>query len=150
MSAEVRRAELGDLPALARLCADHAQYERAPHDPDGHIERLSAALFDPAPRALAWVAQVDGEIVGYASGAVEFSTWTAREFLHLDCLYLDDRARGGGLGSDLLDAVRAEARDRGLVSVQWWTPDWNDGAVRFYERHGARAEPRTRFVLDLR
>jgi GNAT superfamily N-acetyltransferase len=145
----VRPAEPRDLPALVRLCADHARYERSTYDPDGHAERLATALFGTPQRAVAWVAEVDGEVVGYASGAVEFSTWTAREFLHLDCLYLDERSRGTRLGSDLLSAVRDAAQVRGLGSVQWWTPAWNTDAVGFYERRGARSEERLRFTLSL-
>ncbi len=143
----VRPAAPRDLPRIVALAEDHAAYERAVLDPTGLAERLELALFDAPARALAWVAEIDGRLVGYASGALEFSTWEAREFLHLDCLYLDAAARGHGLGSALLSVICAEARSRGLGTVQWWTPAWNADAIRFYERQGARAVARSRFTL---
>ncbi|HEV2676406.1 MAG TPA: GNAT family N-acetyltransferase [Aliidongia sp.] len=145
----IRRAAPPDLAALVRLCAAHAGFERAGHDPAGHGERLEVALFSAEPRALAWVAEVGDEIIGFAAGAVEFSTWSARQFLHLDCLYIEDSHRGAGIGAALLDAVCGEARARQLETVQWWTPAWNEQAIAFYRRHGARASERTRFELAL-
>jgi GNAT superfamily N-acetyltransferase len=145
----VRPAQPDDVPTLARLCADHARYERSACDPAGLAERLAAALFGKPARALAWIAELDGAAVGYASGAAEFSTWTAREFLHLDCLYLDEQARGAGLGSALLHAAAEAGRRRGLETMQWWTPAWNEPAARFYEAQGARAAARLRYTLEL-
>jgi len=149
MTGSVRPAQPGDMAALIRLCGDHARYERAGYDSGGHGERLSAALFGRTPRALAWIAELDGETVGYASGAVEFSTWTARDFFHLDCLYLDAPARGAGLGSALLQEAADAARRCGLDTLQWWTPGWNETASRFYEAQGAQATKRLRYTLVL-
>jgi RimJ/RimL family protein N-acetyltransferase len=45
--------------------------------------------------------------------------------------------------------VTAEARALGLTEVQWQTPSWNEGAIRFYDRLGARARAKTRFTLTV-
>lgn len=65
----------------------------------------------------------------------------------MDCLFLAADHRGGGLGALLVEAVVAEARRLGLEEVQWQTPAWNEGAVRFYHRLGARAREKLRFSL---
>ncbi|WP_225834274.1 GNAT family N-acetyltransferase [Streptomyces sp. NK08204] len=147
----IRHAEPGDLPRVAELAALHAEYERDAPPPPGLADRLARLLFDtPAPRLRCLVAQtVDGRIVGYATCAPELSTWEGREYLHMDCLFLEAGHRGLGLGALLVDAVVAEARRLGLTEVQWQTPAWNEGAVRFYDRLGARAKDKVRYSLPL-
>ena len=78
---------------------------------------------------------------------MDFSTWTGRRFLHLDCLFVRQDCRGSGIGAALLYAVRAYAAARSLSEVQWQTPDWNEDAARFYRRQGASMLRKSRFVL---
>ncbi|MEU0114451.1 GNAT family N-acetyltransferase [Streptomyces bobili] len=77
------------------------------------------------------------------------STWDGLEHLHMDCLFLAPGQRGLGLGALLMDAVSAEARALGLTEIQWQTPTWNEGAIRFHDRLGARAQEKTRFTLTV-
>jgi GNAT superfamily N-acetyltransferase len=90
-----------------------------------------------------------GERVGYASWSLEASTWQAAEYAHLDCLYLREATRGRGAGRLLMGAVEAEARSAGAGELQWQTPAWNEGAIRFYRRTGARDDAKARFTLPL-
>lgn len=148
----VRHAERADLKRVAELAAQHAEYERAAPPADDLPVRLTALLFDaPAPRLRCLVAELPGgELVGYATCAPELSTWEGREYLHMDCLFLAPGHRGLGLGPLLVDAVAAEARALGLTEVQWQTPPWNEGAIRFYDRLGARAKEKVRYSLSVR
>ena len=145
----VRRARPDDLDALVVLCGEHARYERADYRPAGKAIGLAQALFTPPVRLHAWVVSRDGELVGYATAAAEFSTWHVREYLHMDCLFVREGCRGGGLGADLLAAIVAFARREGFAQVQWQTPAWNTGAMRFYRRAGAVGTSKRRFSLDL-
>jgi GNAT superfamily N-acetyltransferase len=145
----VRRVSRQDMVALVAMCGEHARYERASHAPAGMAERLARALFSPSPRLQAWVADVHGELLGYATATVEFSTWQAREFLHMDCLFVRGGRRGAGIGASLLAAVIAVARHAGCAEIQWQTPDWNTDAARFYRRTGAIEKPKRRFFLQL-
>jgi len=67
----------------------------------------------------------------------------------MDTLFVDEASRGQGIGSGLLDYVIVAARHLGLQQIQWQTPAWNGDAIRFYERFGASATPKTRFVLEM-
>ncbi|MFJ8111736.1 GNAT family N-acetyltransferase [Streptomyces sp. NPDC096132] len=147
----VRHAERADLPRVAELAARHAEYEKAAPPAPGLAERLAVLLFDtPAPRLRCLVAELPGgEVVGYATCAPELSTWDGREYLHLDCLFLAPGHRGLGLGALLMNAVTEQARTLGLPEVQWQTPAWNQGAIRFYDRLGARGQDKRRFSLPV-
>ncbi|MDO1528197.1 GNAT family N-acetyltransferase [Fulvimonas sp. R45] len=145
----VRRARPDDLAALVAMCGEHAAYERASYAPAGKAEALSRALFSTPPRLHAWVAEVLGEPVGYATATLEFSTWQAGEFLHMDCLYVRAGRRDGGTGAALLHAVVDFARRAGCAEIQWQTPAWNADAARFYRRSGAVEKAKRRFLLSM-
>lgn len=149
IAARVRHAERSDLPRVAELAARHARYERSDPPVPDLAERLAALLFDsPAPRLGCLVAELPGgEVVGYATCSPELSTWEGREYLHMDCLFLEPDHRGLGLGALLMDAVADRARALGLTEVQWQTPVWNEGAIRFYARRGALGTDKRRFSL---
>ncbi|MFD3725733.1 GNAT family N-acetyltransferase [Streptomyces sp. NPDC058671] len=147
--ATVRHARPGDLARVVELIAEHAAYEKAAPPAPGLADRLARLLFAPAePRLRCLVAVLpDGTLAGYATCAPELSTWDGTEYLHMDCLYLTESARGHGLGPLLLAAVRTEARALGLAEIQWQTPAWNESAIRFYDRLGAPSKEKRRYTL---
>ncbi|MFI2370141.1 GNAT family N-acetyltransferase [Streptomyces sp. NPDC018833] len=145
----VRPATPDDLPALAGLCAAHAAFEQAGPVPGDLADRLEPALFRAPARVWCLVADCGGELLGYATYTLEFSTWLAAEYVHLDCLFVAERHRGGGWGRRLLDAVTAAATARGMTQVQWQTPDWNNDAIRFYDRTGAQSARKVRYLLPV-
>lgn len=144
----IRPATAADAEAMLPLIRSHAAYEH------GRTSVSAADLrsaLDSKPAVLAaWIARQSGELIGYASATVDFSTWTGQPFLYLDCLFVQDRCRGLGVGARLLAAVRAHAAERNLAEIQWQTPDWNKDAIRFYRREGASFLPKARFSLSVR
>ncbi len=70
----------------------------------------------------AWVAERDGELLGYA---LLESVW-------LDHLFVRAGGTGEGVGTVLLDLVKALRPD----GFSLWVFDTNAGARRFYARHG--------------
>lgn len=151
MKSSVRPAVPDDMPQVAELAALHAEYEKGEKPPADLAERLGDALFaGGVPGMRCFVAELStGVLAGYATCAPQFATWYGCEYLHLDCLYLREAHRGLGLGARLVDAVIAEAAAQGLEEVQWNTPTWNEGAIRFYDRLGGTRRPKQRFTLRL-
>lgn len=145
----VRAIESNDLDGLLAMCAEHAKFEGSTFDPDGVADRLRRALWDQPARLSVWVAVDRDAFIGYASAVAEFSTWSAREYLHMDCLFVREAWRGTGVGSALLVTVTAHARSGGFAELQWQTPVWNEAAARFYRRHGASEQSKRRFFLCL-
>lgn len=149
MSADIRSARPEDLPALVEMCAEHAAYEQAAFDPVGKAGGLATALFSSPPRVYAWIARDADRAIGYATASREFSTWSACDHLHLDCLFLRSSERGRGIGAMLLRTVVAAARAQRIHELQWQTPDWNEAAIAFYRRFGADGKAKMRFTLPL-
>ncbi|MFE7095123.1 GNAT family N-acetyltransferase [Streptomyces erythrochromogenes] len=146
----IRRARVGDLPRLVELIHEHVAYEKSAPRPGDLAGRLGPRLFAEDSRLWVLLAEnADGVVAGYAACSAEFAFWDARDHLHMDCLYLAAAARGQGLGAALMEGVTELARELGLEQVQWQTPDWNEGAIRFYDRLGAASNPKFRYALPV-
>ncbi|MCW8125842.1 GNAT family N-acetyltransferase [Microbulbifer halophilus] len=150
MDLTIRPATPADIPPLIPLFAEHAAFEAASFCADAQFqERLAAAAFGAQPRLLLWLAVTSEDLFGYAAAYREFSTWSASEYLHLDCLYVREARRGGGVGGQLISAVIERVRQMGLAEMQWQTPAWNSRAIEFYRRLGAKALEKQRFYLPV-
>lgn len=64
---------------------------------------------------------------------------TDNERFLIDGLCVADEVRGRGIGTGLLDAICAKARQRGHAAVRLDVVDTNRDARRLYEREGFRA-----------
>lgn len=143
----MRPARPEDLPRLVELIHEHVAYERSAPRPADLGDRLGPLLFGADARLWVLLAETPGgEVAGYAACSEEFAFWDARSYLHMDCLYLAEDARGHGLGAALMTGVADLARERGLAHVEWQTPDWNEGAIAFYDRLGAASRPKRRYA----
>lgn len=146
--AVIRRARPEDVEALAALCIEHAAFEGVTLERGPDAAALRMALFGAPAPLTCWVAEIAGEIAGYATAAREFSTWQAGYYLHMDCLYLRSCARNRGLGERLAHMLAAEAVRLGCSGMQWQTPASNLRAAGFYRRIGAQSKDKLRFYLS--
>lgn len=137
------------MEALLEMCAEHAAYERSAFSPEGKREALSEALFGQVPELFCLVAEAEGALIGYATYMRQYSTWDAEAYIYMDCLFLRASARGKGLGPQFMDKIVEEGRKMACSLIQWQTPDFNEGAIRFYRRIGAQSKTKERFFLAI-
>jgi len=133
----IRPATPADIPAILQLIVDLAVYEREPDAVKATVSGLTATLFGPTPSAEAIVAELAGAVVGVALFFTNFSTWSGRNGIYLEDLYVRPEARGTGLGKALLQRLAALAVARGCARVEWSVLDWNAPAIDFYRSLGA-------------
>ena len=146
---EIRFVIKSDLLQLVDLCAAHAQYEHAPYDKSGKVEQLGKDLFCALPKLQCLIVASDDELTGFATYMKQYATWDAGEYIYLDCLFLKPAARGQGLGELLVERLKQETANMGLRLIQWQTPEFNAGAIKFYKRIGATSKSKERFFLEL-
>jgi GNAT superfamily N-acetyltransferase len=138
----LRAAEPRDLPDLVRLIAALADYEKLTHLFDATPEKLGLHLFGDKAVVEAMVAELaDGSVVGFALYFTNFSTFLCRPGLHLEDLFVLPQHRQLGIGRAMLQALARLAVERGCGRFEWSVLDWNEPAIRFYEKMGATVLP---------
>ncbi|HYM44666.1 MAG TPA: GNAT family N-acetyltransferase [Solirubrobacteraceae bacterium] len=134
----VRPAEPRDVPALLELFGALAEYEHLTHELRATEQGLAAALFAPKPVAEALIAERDGVALGYALYFATFSSFLTSTGIWLEDLFVRPAHRGEGVGRALLSTVAARVREQGGERLEWAALDWNELALGFYRRIGAR------------
>jgi GNAT superfamily N-acetyltransferase len=134
----LRAAEESDVPAIFQLIGELADYEHLRSQMVGSIEDLRRHLFGEPRFAHAMMAEWDGAVAGMALYFFNYSTFLCRPGLYLEDLFVRPDFRGHGIGLGLLRALEQRARDLGCGRLEWAVLDWNQGAIDFYLRFGAR------------
>ncbi len=134
----IRRAGVVDVPIILQLIRDLATYERAPNDVTATEKQLVDVLFGDKPSAEVRLAFAGDAPVGFAVFFHNFSTWLGRPGLYLEDLFVKPEMRGRGYGRALLVDLAKIARERGCGRMEWAVLDWNDPAIQFYRKLGAK------------
>ncbi|HYP54065.1 MAG TPA: GNAT family N-acetyltransferase [Pyrinomonadaceae bacterium] len=126
-----------DVPLILRFVKELAEYERLAEAVTADEALLRAELFgEHAAEVL--IARRGAEPVGFALYFYNFSTFVGRRGLYLEDLYVRPEERGRGTGRALLARLARVASERGCRRVEWAVLDWNEPAVGFYKKLGAR------------
>ena len=134
----IRSARVEDVPVILQLIRDLATYERAPNDVTATAEQLVEILFSEKPVAEVLLAFEQDAPIGFAVFFHNFSTWLGRPGLYLEDLFVKPEKRGKGYGHALLVELAKIARDRDCGRMEWAVLDWNDPAIQFYRKLGAK------------
>jgi len=135
----IRPATAADVRVILELIRELATYERAPKEVTATEEKLADVLFGPRPAAEVLLAFEGATPVGFAVFFRNFSTWLGQPGLYLEDLFVRPEARGKGYGRALLVHLAKIARDHGCGRMEWAVLDWNEPAIAFYEKLGAKA-----------
>ncbi len=133
----VRKAQREDCPQMMELVRELALYERAPDEVTVTMNHFEESGFGPNPVWWAFVAEVDGEIKGFALYYIRYSTWKGQR-MYLEDIVVTEAARGQGLGKMLMQALISEAETRKFNGIVWQVLEWNEPALRFYEKFNAK------------
>lgn len=134
----IRPAVPTDLPEIAALIRELAEYEEMSDEVVWDLPQLEAQLFGPEPAAHVLLAETDdGQVAGMALWFRTFSTFLGRSGIWLEDLYVRPEHRRGGFGQALIRELRTLTDGR----VEWVVLDWNTSAQTFYDGLGAAPVP---------
>lgn len=136
----IRRAEKKDCPRLLELVTELAVYEKAPNDVTVTLEHFAEAGFGEKPVWWAFVAEVDGTIVGFALYYIRYSTWKGAR-MYLEDIIVTEAWRGKGIGKLLFNCLIEEAKEKGWEAISWQVLEWNEPAINFYKKYNASFDP---------
>lgn len=132
----IRPATEADVELLFGLILELAEYEKLTDAVRGDAEVLRRSLFEQRA-AEALLVETGGEVVGYAIFFTTFSTFECRSGIWVEDVYVRPEHRRGGIGRKVMEHLAALAIERGHVRLEWCALDWNEPALRFYDRLGA-------------
>ena len=144
----VRPAERQDRPQLLELIKGYFAFYRTPFPTESKLEALLDLLEEDPGLGVQLVADADGRLQGFASLYACFDTLVADRILVMNDLFVDPPLRNDGVGAALFDASLAYATVHGYARLDWVTAVDNQGAQRFYERHGGRRGPWVSYSAD--
>ena len=127
-----------EIPTLLELIRELASFEHLDHEVEATVESLREALCGPQPAAGALLARCGSEPAGYALFFPTFCSFAGRPGLWLDDLYVRPQFRKRGLGRALIQEVAKIGAQRNCARLEWISLDWNQSALEFYRKIGAR------------
>jgi GNAT superfamily N-acetyltransferase len=134
----IERATERDVPLILRLIKGLAEYEKLTDEVRATEDDLRRSLFGPNPAAEVVVGYAGDEPVGFALFFHNYSTFLARPGMYLEDLFVLPAWRGHGYGRQLLAHLATVAVERGCGRLEWAVLDWNEPAIGFYKRLGAK------------
>ena len=137
MDFTIRKATKEDMPAVLGLIIELAVFEEEPDAVEVTSNSLIADGFGDSTAFNCFVAETNNKVVGAAIIYNRFSTWKGK-ILHLEDLIVSQDMRGNGIGTALLDEVVKHGNALGVKRINWEVIDWNEGAIKLYERKGAK------------
>ncbi len=137
-AARIRPAVAADAEVFLSLVDALADYEKLERPSPEARERLLRDGFGDAPRFQPYLAELEGRPVGYAITFETYSSFLALPTFYLEDIFVLPEVRRHGVGGALFRYLVAEAVRRGCGRMEWAVLDWNQLAIDFYERLGAR------------
>jgi GNAT superfamily N-acetyltransferase len=134
----IRPATPADVPTIARLIRDLAEYERLSDKVVLKESDLREHLFGSRPYAEVLLAEDGGTVVGFALFFHNYSTFLGKPGIYLEDLFVKPAHRGQGHGKGLLVALSKLAVERDCGRIEWSVLNWNEPSIQFYLRLEAR------------
>ncbi|HRE79379.1 MAG TPA: GNAT family N-acetyltransferase [Flavobacterium sp.] len=133
----IRKGELSDMTAVLGLIQELAVFEKEPDAVVVTVADLERDGFGEKPLFQTVVAELNGEIIGMALYYYRYSTWKGKT-IHLEDLIVKEAHRGTGAGLALYTEIMKQGKKDGVRRIEWNVLDWNEPAIRFYEKSGAK------------
>jgi GNAT superfamily N-acetyltransferase len=138
MEPVIRAAGPADAEEFLALVDALADYEKLDRPTAEARQRLLRDGFSEPRRFQPYIAEVDGTKVAYAITFQTYSSFLALPTLYLEDLFVLPEAWRNGIGLAFFRFLAAEAVSQGCGRMEWVVLDWNQLAIDFYDKLGAR------------
>ena len=122
----IRWAQPRDASLIIQFVKELASYE---NEPETSVKITEADIyrdgFSEPKRFECVIAELNGDAVGFALFFYNYSTWEGQPGIHLEDLFVQERARGQGLGKAMLAAIARLAHEQNCKRLDLCVLDWN-------------------------
>lgn len=133
----IRKAVPEDCAAMLELVKELADYEKALHEVTLTLEDFIEDGFGKSPVWGAFVAELDGKIVGISLYYDRYSTWKGRR-LYLEDLVVTEKLRGKQIGKKLFEATLEYGKSNQYSGMVFQVLNWNESAINFYKKYSPK------------
>lgn len=130
----IRKAVDSDLASIYELVLELAIYENGREQVTTTLEDYQNDFKEGLFESI--VAESKGEIVGMMLYYMTFSTWKGK-MLYLEDFVVKESFRSKGVGQKLYNAFLDIVKAKGARLAKWQVLDWNEPAIKFYEKNNA-------------
>jgi GNAT superfamily N-acetyltransferase len=131
---QIKQATEEDVPLILTFIRDLAQHERALDRVSATEEGLRLTLFGSRPYAEAVIAYQNNQPVAFAIYFFSYTSFSALPSLYLEDIFVRPAARRFGVGRELFGFLAQKAIERNCARMEWSVLNWNESAIRFYEK----------------
>ena len=133
----IRKGTPKDMPAVLSLIKELAVFEKEPDAVVVTVDDLVRDGFSENPLFHCFVAELEEQIIGIALYYYRYSTWKGKT-IHLEDLIVQEKHRGIGVGMALYKESIKQGKKDGVRRMEWAVLDWNQNAIDFYQKTGAK------------
>lgn len=134
----IRAATESDVPVILGFIRELADFEHLSHEVVATETLLRKNLFGERKHAEVLIAEFENRPVGFALYFFSFSTFLGKPGIYLEDLYVQPQFRSKGIGFRLLRTLAKICKERDYGRLEWSVLDWNERALSFYHRLGAK------------
>jgi GNAT superfamily N-acetyltransferase len=135
----IRPAIAGEAQLILELIRELAEYEQLGGEVTATEAQIAETLLSNKAKAQCLLGFAREKPAAFAVFFYNYSTFQGKNGIYLEDIFVRPQFRGMGLGRRLLERIRAIAQEEGCGRMEWSVLDWNQPAIEFYEKLGARA-----------
>ena len=141
----VETATEPDIPQILEMLREFAEFEKLLEFCEVTEEKLREAMFGEKPCVEGLMAfDAENKAVGYALFFENFASFRGQRGVYLEDLYVVPEMRKSGVGLALIKHLARLAKRRGAERMDWMVLDWNEPAIKFYNKLGAEIDAEER------
>lgn len=135
---KIRKAVKSDAENIVKLIFELADFEDLePPDIKGQ-KRLIKDAFSKNPPFNIILAEINNEIAGYSFYFFTYSSFLAKKSLYLEDIFITENQRSKGIGKLFFNELLKIAEKNNCGRMEWAVLDWNEKAIKFYDKLGAK------------
>ncbi len=137
MPVTVRNGTADDMKNVHTLVMQLAIFEKAPEEVITDVETLQKDGYGERDNFRTLIAEDENkQVIGICLYYIAYSSWKGR-ILFLDDIVIDEPYRSQGVGTLLMNALFNICKEEHIKQMRWQVLDWNEPAIKFYEKLGA-------------
>jgi GNAT superfamily N-acetyltransferase len=146
----VREATISDIDTVYDLLIAIAKHHNQEQYVVTNKNELIHAGFGKTPSFGVLLAEIDGEVAGYCSYTWNYSIWLGSTYMNIDDVFVWENFRGQQVGEKLMSKAKQVCLAKDVGRIKWEVEQDNHGAIKFYQRLGAKMDIKGLFRWDIK